>query len=158
MPSTKKTSNASASLFDSNVWIGLTFSAHLFHDVANAALEECGSSTPAIFCRATEQSLLRLASTPALLRQYNNLGLTNSDVVKILKQFHDLGNVRSMDEPAGTRKLWLEFSDCPTASPKRWMDAYLAAFAISGRLRLVNFDTDFLKYQPHGLDLHLLAS
>ena len=43
-----------------------------------------------------------------------------------------------------------------TASPKVWMDAYLAAFAIAGRLRLVTLDRDFKSYVSHGLDLSLL--
>ena len=36
------------------------------------------------------------------------------------------------------------------------MDAYLAAFAIAGRLRLITLDRDFKSYVPHGLDLTLL--
>jgi len=35
------------------------------------------------------------------------------------------------------------------------MDAYLAAFAMAGRLSLVAFDRDFRKFEPAGLDLRL---
>jgi uncharacterized protein len=158
MPSPKKTSSASACLFDSNVWIGLSFTAHGFHEVANAALGDCSPSIPAIFCRSTEQSFLRLASTPTLLRQYHNLGLTHSDIVKILLRLHSLKNVAHADEPPDTKALWLHLADRQTASPKLWMDAYLAAFAISGNFRFVTFDKDFRQFEPHGLDLHLLQS
>jgi predicted nucleic acid-binding protein len=38
------------------------------------------------------------------------------------------------------------------------MDAYLAAFAIRGRLRLVSLDHDFKNFEVQGLDLVLLNS
>jgi predicted nucleic acid-binding protein len=37
------------------------------------------------------------------------------------------------------------------------MDAYLAAFAIRGKLRLVTLDRDFRSWVPKGLELELLA-
>jgi uncharacterized protein len=40
----------------------------------------------------------------------------------------------------------------------REFDAYLAAFAIAGGLRMVTLDRDFNAYLPHGLDLSLLSS
>ena len=40
-----------------------------------------------------------------------------------------------------------------SASPKVWMDAYLAACAITSGLRLVSLDRDFKSYEAHGLDL-----
>lgn len=36
------------------------------------------------------------------------------------------------------------------------MDAYLAAFAISAKLRFVTLDRDFKTYESHGLQLELL--
>lgn len=45
-----------------------------------------------------------------------------------------------------------------THSPKIWMDAYLAAFAIAGGLRMVTLDGDFKAFVPQGLDLVLLRS
>ncbi|MEI8039110.1 MAG: TA system VapC family ribonuclease toxin [Verrucomicrobiota bacterium] len=158
MPSTKKTSSASASLFDSNVWVGLTFTAHPSYQTAIATLEEHTIAKPAIFCRATEQSFLRLASTPALLRQYHNAGLTNADIVRILERLLDLNNIAVATEPEPTRALWLKLAGTSAASPKLWMDAYLAAFAIAAHLRFVTFDTDFRQFQPHGLSLQLLQA
>jgi hypothetical protein len=37
------------------------------------------------------------------------------------------------------------------------MDAYLAAFAICGAMRLVTLDKDFQNFESRGLDLHLLT-
>ena len=67
-------------------------------------------------------------------------------------------NVTFLDEPPGTRNLWLRLANRNTASPKLWMDAYLAAFAISGNLRFVTTDKAFSQFEPHGLDLQLLKS
>ena len=57
-----------------------------------------------------------------------------------------------------------ETSDCESAfgrivlgaeiPPRMWTDAYLAAFAISGGMRLVSFDTDFQRFE--GLEYLLL--
>jgi predicted nucleic acid-binding protein len=38
------------------------------------------------------------------------------------------------------------------------MDAYLAAFAISGDLQMVTLDQDFTVFESHGLQLHLLKA
>lgn len=43
-----------------------------------------------------------------------------------------------------------------TASPKLWMDAYLAAFAIAGGLRMLTLGWHFKNFVPHGLDLNLM--
>lgn len=148
----------SALLFDSNVWLALTFKHHPFHETARASFRECAPKSPAAFCRSTEQSYLRLASTPALLAHYRCTGLNNRDVVGFLNDFHQLPQVAFIAEPPSTRDLWLKLSDSSFASPKVWMDAYLAALAISANLRLVTFDKDFLQFQPLGLNLHLLTA
>jgi len=67
-----------------------------------------------------------------------------------------LPQVAERDEPPGSFALWQHIATRDTASPKVWMDAYLAAFAISGGLRLASLDQDFKNFQPHGLDLNLL--
>lgn len=47
--------------------------------------------------------------------------------------------------------------DTPSASPKVWMDAYLAAFAIRTGLPFASLDADFRRFEAAGLDLHLLT-
>jgi predicted nucleic acid-binding protein len=42
-----------------------------------------------------------------------------------------------------------------TASPKLWMDAYLAAFALAGRYAMVTTDAAFRQFR--GLDLLILG-
>ena len=67
-----------------------------------------------------------------------------------------LPQVNESEEPPGTFALWQRLAARDTASPKLWMDAYLAGFAISGGLRLISLDQDFKNFVPHGLDLNFL--
>lgn len=73
------------SLFDTNVWIAAVFTTHAFHRQAQQALEETTSARPAVFCRSTHQSFLRLASTPALLKTYGAETTTNHDALVTLE-------------------------------------------------------------------------
>lgn len=59
------------------------------------------------------------------------------------------------DEPAGVEPLWRALAVRGTASPKLWMDAYLAAFALAGQHRMVTTDAAFRQFR--GLDLQVLA-
>lgn len=144
------------SLFDTNIWIAAIFSAHPFHSRAQAALVERTAGDPAVFCRSTQQGFLRLASTEALLKAYGARGLTNRDALVALSDLMALPQVCDRPEPPGTVALWHRLAARDTASPKLWMDAYLAAFALSGGLSLVSLDHDFKSFEKRGLDLTLL--
>ncbi len=144
------------SLFDTNVWLAAVFTSHPFHQPAQQKLQQATPAQPAIFCRATQQSFLRLASTPTLLKAYGATGLSNSDALVALGALLALPQVCEREEPPGTAALWHRLASHNTASPKVWMDAYLAAFAIGGRLRMVTLDQDFKNFAAHGLDLLLI--
>lgn len=144
------------SLFDTNVWLAATFPKHPFHAVAQQAIKQCTPTRPAVWCRATEQSFLRLASTASIHRAYEAQGLTNRSVWIALDALQALPQVTWRDEPPGVFALWRTLAALDSASPKVWMDAYLAAFAIAGGLRLVTLDRDFKTFVPQGLDLALL--
>ena len=60
-------------------------------------------------------------------------------------------------EPHELDEVWRQLAVGDAASPKRWTDAYLAAFAITGGLRMITLDKDFLNFESHGLDLVLLG-
>jgi len=152
-----KTSNASAMLLDSNVWLALTFSAHPHHSLANELFAEATTENPACFCRATQQSFLRLTTTPAILHAYGAEGFTNQDAAKLIQTLTALPAVRTLEEPSGLESPWLQLARLPSASPKVWMDAYLAAFAIRHNAQLVTLDSDFLNFEKHGLNLRLLT-
>ena len=148
----------SGALFDTNVWMAALFTTHPFHGLAQQALQQATRAQPALLCRSTQQSFLRLASTPALLKVYGAEGLNNRDALVALDALQVLTQVSWRDEPPGTFSLWRTFATRDTASPKVWMDAYLAAFAVAGGLRLVTLDRDFKNFVPQGLDLTLLVS
>ena len=84
--------------------------------------------------------------------------MTNRDAVITLEALLAVPQVRECEEPPGMVALWHRLASVPSASPKIWMDAYLAAFAITGRLQFVTLDRDFVRYEPHGLDLQLLRA
>ncbi len=143
-------------LFDTNVWIASVFPTHPAHAQAQQALRDATADAPAIFCRSTQQSFLRLISTPALVKAYGAEGMTNQDALAALQALLALPQVCERKEPTGTPALWHRLASRKSASPKVWMDAYLAAFAISGGLRLATLDHDFEGYAEQGLDVLLL--
>jgi uncharacterized protein len=149
--------NDQAYLFDSNIWVALTFSAHPAHSIASSTFLTTTPLQKAHFCRSTEQSFLRLISTPAIMRVYGVPEMTNRLALELLARFQQTNNVGYQDEPPGVIQLWHRFADRPTASPKVWMDAYLAAFSIAAGLTLVTLDRDFQAYESHGLRWQLLT-
>ena len=60
-----------------------------------------------------------------------------------------------VEEPKGLEPIWKKLTDGTKASPKVWMDAYLAAFAMAGKYRFVSTDSGFKQFK--GLDLILLT-
>lgn len=145
------------SLFDTSIWIALAFGNHPHHRQAKAAFEVADNLTPAVFCRATQQSFLRQLSSPTLQAAYRSKPISNAATWAKWEELIDLPQVIFATEPDGLPDLWRQFAARDTTSPKVWMDAYLAAFAITGRLEFVTLDRDFQAYEPHGLNLRLLA-
>ena len=146
------------SLFDTSAWLAATFEQHPSHSVARQALRQATTTQAAVFCRAIQQSFLRLLSTAALAKAYGVAPLTNNDALLTLDNLQSLPQVAWRDEPPGLFGLWRTLAGLNSASPKVWMDAYLAAFAIAAGLCLVTLDKDFKSFVPHGLDLALLSS
>lgn len=143
-------------LFDSNLWLALTFSAHPHHALAKETFSTATPDDPACLCRATQQSFLRLATTPVLLKAYGAEGITNQDAARLFTTLSDLPAVIMMAEPPDLEPLWLKLAALPSTSPKVWMDAYLAAFAIRSETAFVTLDRDFLRFESEGLELKLL--
>ena len=144
------------SLFDTNVWIAAIFPTHPFHPRARQELLEATPANPAVFCRSTQQSFLRLATTARLLKTYGAEGLTNQGALVALDALMALPQACEREEPPGVVALWRRLAARGTASPKVWMDAYLAAFAMAGGLRLATLDHDFKNFKAEGIDILLL--
>ena len=140
------------SLFDTSVWLAVVFTRHPFHESARKALQEATASHPAVFCRATQQSFLRLASTPTLFKAYGVDSMSNRDALVAMDALQSSPRVCVREEAPDVFSLWRTLATRDTASPKVWMDAYLAAFALAGGLRLATLDGDFKNFSAYGLD------
>lgn len=130
-------------LFDTNVWVALVFESHPLHAAATGALMAASPERKACFCRSTQQSFLRLISSENMARQYGVRPLGNREAFAFLESFMGRPNVGFRDEPPNLLPRWKGYADLTTSSPKRWMDAYLAAFAVEAGLELVSADTAF---------------
>jgi toxin-antitoxin system PIN domain toxin len=145
-------------LVDTSVWVAAFFEEHEFFPQANRFISLRTAKEPALFCRASEQSWLRLLTTPSLHKLYKTPNTTNRHAVAILSNWRAQTHVDCLDsEPSGTRELWLELASIASASPKVWMDAYLAAFAIRAGLPFATLDADFRRFETAGLELRLLT-
>lgn len=143
-------------LCDSNIWLALALSRHVHHQTAREWLETVGEPDAILFCRATQQSFLRLLTNASVLRPYGNPPLTNSEAWATYQAFLADDRIKMQaQEPAGLEAGWTAFARLDTASPKLWMDAYLAAFACVEGCQLVTTDVAFSQFS--GLDLRLLS-
>ena len=144
-------------LCDSNVWLALALSKHSHHNATREWLESVEVPASIVLCRAVQQSLLRLLTNSTVLGAYGNPPLTNREAWSAYDSLlADDRIVFQADEPAGLELVWKKLAVRETASPKLWMDAYLAAFALAGRYRMVTTDKAFHQFQ--GLDLLVLDS
>lgn len=136
---------------DTNVWLALALSGHVHHDIARAWLETVDEPVTVYFCRVTQQAFLRLLTTNAVLA-----ALTNAQAWDAYQAFAADDRIVMADrEPSGIDDAWKGFAARKSASPKMWMDAYLAAFALRGGFELVTTDADFTQFHP--LRLRLLT-
>ena len=142
-------------LADSNVWLALTLSKHEFHAVARRWLERQSSREAALFCRSTQLSFLRLLTTSAVLAPYGVPALSNQAAWSTYEGFLADERIAWAEEPRGLETTWKRLAGGSKASPKLWMDAYLAAFAMSGGHQLVTTDKAFKQFK--GLKLLVLS-
>jgi len=140
-------------LADSNVLLALALSAHEHHVPVSSWLLQQTTQEVAV-CRMTQLALLRLLTTRAVLSPFGNPPLTNQQAWELYDGLLADPRMAFVPEPSGLEAYWKNLVRIPSASPKLWMDAYLAAFAITGGHQLVTIDSAFAQFQ--GLDLVLL--
>jgi len=143
-------------LCDSNIWLALALSGHVHHPAARAWLETVDEPAVIHFCRATQQTFLRLLTNATVLAPYGNPPLTNDQAWAAYEAL--LGDDRITfhgAEPSELESMWGRFARRDSASPKLWMDAYLAAFALAGGFTMVTTDAAFRQFS--GLDLLVLT-
>ena len=142
------------SLPDINVWLALALTGHIHHKVATAFFADHDDDLSVAFCRSTQMGMLRLLTTEVVMQAHNKPALKNLDAWTLQQAWAGRSNVFLADEPAGIEVPWARFAAIRSASPKLWMDAYLAAFAIAGGFTLVTNDKAFKQFK--GLDVLLL--
>jgi toxin-antitoxin system PIN domain toxin len=142
-------------LADSNIWLALALSKHEFHSATRTWMANM-ERREVVFCRSTQQSFLRLLTTSAVLEPYGIPPLSNKAAWSIYDGLLADERVGWVEEPRGLEATWKKLASGSKASPKLWMDAYLAGFAMTGGHRLVTTDKAFKQFK--GLDLLVLSS
>lgn len=134
-------------LVDSSVWLALALSGHERHEDASNWIAEQEENRSAAFCRLTQLTLLRLLTTKAVLSPYGIPPLTNEQASHLYTSLLGDRRIGFAPEPPGLERCWAAYAERPSASPKLWMDAYLAAFAFVGSYQLVTLDGAFLQFE-----------
>src|SRR3954447_407684 len=109
---------------DVNVWFALAVADHPHHRSALAWWNE--ESSLAGFARLTQLGLLRLLTTVSAM---GGQPLTNEEAWRVYDNFLSDSRVRVFPELPALEDLFRSYSSLRQASPKVWVDAYLAAHA-----------------------------
>jgi len=142
-------------LCDTNAWIAMAVQHHVHQERATAWFDTV-EDRRALFCRSTQQSVLRLLTARVVFAPYGGSPLTGEQAWDTYERLVTDGRVDfELHEPPGLEGLWRRFTSRALASPKLWMDAYLAAFAVAGGLSFVTTDSGFRQFP--GLTLVLLG-
>ncbi len=139
---------------DLNIWLALSLAHHHHHALAMGWLDGAEEAVSIAFCRATQQGLLRLLTTDALFGPLGLSALRNTEAWNVQETWLSDGRICFAQEPARLHEHWRHFAAVPSRSPKLWMDAYLAAFAVAGGYRLITTDKAFKQFK--GLNVLLL--
>ena len=139
---------------DTNLWLALTLSKHTRHAAAKAWLDAQDEPDDVVFCRSTQQSFLRLLTTTGVMSVYGIAPLSNKNARAAFESFIADDRIIFHPEPSGLGAVWKKLAARRTSSPKLWMDAYLAAFAIASGAQLVTTEKAFTQFP--GLDLSLI--
>lgn len=125
------------------MWLALAAEAHTHHGAAEAYWDN-DAAPVAAFCRVTHMAFLRLLTNTAVMGGHV---LSPSAAWAKYTEFLQLPEVRWLAEPLGMEQPWQRFSATGRKSPNLWADAYLAAFATCGGLRVVTFDRGFSRFR-----------
>lgn len=134
-------------LCDVNVWLALSLSGHRHHKTAVAWFDSLSQPKSVAFCRATQQGFLRLLTSAAIWQPIGRAPMNNRTALGLYDQLLGDDRVHFVGESIGTESSWRHFAALDTASPKVWMDAYLAAIAKTQSLTLITLDNGFRKFE-----------
>ena len=128
-------------LADSNVWLALALSKHVFHGAAQAWLAKQAPGE-ALFCRSTQQSFLRLLTTAAVFAPYGIPPLSNKAAWSVYEGFLADERIAWVEEPRGLEASWKKLASSPKASPKLWTaetpNLYNAIFSLKQNGKIIH--------------------
>ena len=124
---------------DANVWVALNYGQHKHHEIANRWYMGLPLEARLAFCRQTQLGLFRILTTAAVM---GTDILTQRDCWQIYDRWRATGQVVWAEEPVTLEAPLRTRTYGAAASPKLWMDAYLAAFAETAGLTLVTLDKE----------------
>ena len=122
---------------DINVWLALSYHGHNHHETAIRWLRALQEDALLILCRHTQLGWFRLLTTEAVLSADVR---SQKECWALFDQWIDGGKAILADDPAGLDDNFRRRATADSPSPKVWADAYLAAFAETGRMTMVTFD------------------
>ncbi len=128
-------------LLDVNVWLALAIEEHPHHDIAVSYWNR-QSAAARFFCRVSAMSLVRLLTHPKLMAEKP---FTLAKAWAFYRSFAALPGVAMLSEPEGI-DADLEAMIMPKLPSRLFTDAYFAAMARRGHVRLVTFDKDFERF------------
>lgn len=135
-------------LVDANVWLPILHAGHIHHAVAHQwwSRQTDGSCC---WCRPVQQTILRLLTNRTIL---GDATLSPEEAWLVWEKLSRDERVAFLPlEPVDIDAAWQRNIAGRVATPKLWMDAYLAAWAESARLSLVTFDSGFRHFSLESL-------
>ena len=82
--------------------------------------------------------------------------LSNADAWNVYEALVADDRIVFRDEPPGLASVWRKLAARRGSSPKLWMDAYLAAFAIASGAQILTIDRAFAQFS--GLEVRLITA
>ena len=130
---------------DVNVWIALTYRAHVHYTVARLWLDSLSDDFELCFCRLTQLGFLRLLTTPAVM---SNRVLSQSGAWEVYDEWTQNGRATYVEEPPSVERIFRSLSQSRQSAPKDWADSYVSGFAQAAGLQLVTFDHALQRRTP----------
>ena len=135
---------------DVNFWLGYSVADHVHHERAKAYWHDVSAERVA-FCRITALGFLRLSTNANVMA---GAPLSVAEAWRAYVALRRAPEIELAAEPADCEAAIERIVLGAVLPARMWTDAYLAAFAISGKMRLISFDADFGRFD--GLDFLLL--
>jgi hypothetical protein len=130
-------------LCDVNLLLALVTDRHALHGLAVLWVDSVPVGE-AVVCRVAQVGLLRLLNNPAVMREEV---LDTAGCWSLWQRLLEDERFRfASHEPVALDAAFERFTRGRTFSPRLWTDAYLAAYAHAGHLKLVTFDQGFRRF------------